>query len=656
MTPAPKKSSVPKPPARPWRRASFSFENDGEEVASQERERDVTKGLESIYLQGGKGDLKSLSHTKRSRAMRLFAWVIGGCATLSALAWAGLILFVPAGPTAEKALLLTFAGPDTVGLGREETFTVSWDNNSYQALKDVHVRLSSPPAFLATSVQPPASDKTTQDWNLGLLGPGSKGEIVMKGVFLGNLGDKSSLQAVATYRITENGKPEEALEVHPVTFGETVLGGQFRLPSKAVAGDTVSLEYQVANRGDQGLRGLRVRIAVPKGFTPSSASSTGFKPVTGSDDWEQLLGDFPAHASTSVKLIGQFVAGSAGVVDLQARAGVPKPDGSFLPLLVSTSTLSILAGDLGLDLVVNGSGSDRTVQPGDPLRLTLAYRDLSPEPLTDVRLTLSFESIVNGISATGTSLVDWSALVDGGHGSTNTKTKIQTIRYSKDTVPAFEQLTPQQEGTIDLTVPTLAVTSGTRDAIVRVTLEGLMATVGTDKSLRVIKTQPINLRYRSDVSLASEARYFTEEGAPVGYGPLPPVVKKTTDYRVYWTLKKNLHPLDNVEVSAVLPGSVAFGATSSTDAGNISYDPATRTVRWKLTRFPEDVKELGAFFDVQLTPADIDANRFADLLAESRLTATDATVNESIVRSVPPLTTDLQNDEGAKNKGVVKKK
>jgi hypothetical protein len=38
------------------------------------------------------------------------------------------------------------------------------------------------------------------------------------------------------------------------------------------------------------------------------------------------------------------------------------------------------------------------------------------------------------------------------------------------------------------------------------------------------------------------------------------------------------------------------------------------------------------------------------------LSATDAAVSESIVRSMPPLTTDLQNDDGAKNKGVVKKK
>ncbi|MEI7511966.1 MAG: hypothetical protein WCK01_00700 [Candidatus Uhrbacteria bacterium] len=649
-----KKSSVPKPPQRPWRRASFSF-GEEEEAPSSTREREVAKGLESIYMNGGEGDLKSMRHTKRSLALRIFAWVVGSCAVLSALAWAGLILFVPAGPAVGKSIQLSIDGPTVIGLGREETFKIGWENTSYQSIKEVHVRLSLPPSLMVTNVQPEASAENAYDWDLGFVAPGTKGQIVLKGVFLGNLGEKSSIQAVSTYRVFDSGKPEQVLVVNPVTFGETVLAGQFRLPSKAVAGDTVTLEYQVANQGDQGLRGLRIRMKVPKDFTPVMTSSTSFKLVNGGEEWEQILGDFPSHASTSVKLVGQFVAGSVGNVNLQVRAGVPKPDGSFLPLLVTTSTLPILAGDLGLELIVNGSDADRTVQPGDPLRLTIAYRDLSPEPLTDVRLALSFESMFDGISSTGTTALDWKSLSDTGHGATTTNARIQTIRYSKDTVPVFAEVAPQSNGTIDITIPTLAMTSGTRDVVVRVTLEGLMATVGKDKSLRVIKTRPINIRYRSDISLAAEARYFTEEGAPVGYGPLPPVVKKTTDYRVYWTLKKSLHPLENIEVSAVLPGSVAFGATSSTDAGTISYDAATRTVRWKLNRMPEDVKELGANFDVQLTPASIDVNRFADLLSESRFTATDVTIKESIVRSVPPLTTDLQNDEGAKNKGVVKK-
>jgi hypothetical protein len=222
-------------------------------------------------------------------------------------------------------------------------------------------------------------------------------------------------------------------------------------------------------------------------------------------------------------------------------------------------------------------------------------------------------------------------------------------------VPIFAQLLPQEEGTIDIEIPTLPVTSSTKDAAIRLTLEGSMDAVGNDRSVRVIRTAPLTFRYRSDVALASEARYFTEEGAPLGAGPLPPVAGKTTSYRVFWSVNKTLHPLENLQVTAVLPASVAWGAASSSQAGTLSYDDATRTVTWSLNRMPEDVDALEASFEIQLTPTEFDVGRFAQLLGESRLSATDPTVSEPVIRALPPLTSDLQNDEGARSKGVVKR-
>jgi hypothetical protein len=246
-------------------------------------------------------------------------------------------------------------------------------------------------------------------------------------------------------------------------------------------------------------------------------------------------------------------------------------------------------------------------------------------------------------------------LDDAEDGVSTTRARIQTIVYDKKSVAEFERLDPQERGSIDIAIPTMGVSSGTKDAIIRLSLQGTMATVGKDKATRVIRTSPMSFRYRSDASLKAEARYFTEEGAPIGFGPLPPVAGKSTGYRINWTVNKTLHPLQNLEVSTVLPASVSFGANSSTEAGVMSYDPASRTVRWTLNRMPEGVNELAASFDVQLTPTNFDVGRFAQLVSESRLAAVDELLSENIVRSLPPLTTDLSEDEGARNKGVVKK-
>ena len=58
---------------------------------------------------------------------------------------------------------------------------------------------------------------------------------------------------------------------------------------------------------------------------------------------------------------------------------------------------------------------------------------------------------------------------------------------------------------------------------------------------------------------------------------------------------------------------------------------------------------------MQLTPGLNDEGRFADLLGESHLQAQDPVVNELIMKTKPALTSDLQEDEAASGKGVVRK-
>lgn len=651
----PKSSSVPKPPPRPWRHAAFSFSKDKPDDDEKKREAEVSRGLEAIYLTGGKKqDFKTLSHPQRSRALRFFAGLVAFCAMASGLAWAGLFYFGAPGPAEASGVIVAVDGPEAIGLGREESFTIRWSNPSVQPEQEVELRLSVPAEMLVSSLVPPPDDAEHLVWKLGMLQPGAKGEIKLKGVFLGTLGAKSALQSVVTSRGSNGGRPREALVTKSLIYSETVLAGQFTVPTKVVAGDQVTLQYAVANRGAQGLRGLKVRLQIPEGFVPS-ATSTTFQRLGNTAEWEAPLGDLVAGTTNTLKMIGAFAAQSSGDVKVGARIGASRPDNSFLPLLVGEAPFTVLAGDLGLKLVANGSDQDRTIAPGDPLRITLQYKNLSPEKLSGVKLVLGFESLSDGKSATGTSWLDWRRLEDDGKGVSSTRTRIQSIRYDQTTTPIFSQLLPQEEGTIDIEIPTLASVSSTKDAAIRLTLEGSMATVGDDRSTRVIRTAPLTFRYRSDARLDAEARYFTEEGAPLGVGPLPPVAGKTTSYRIFWNINKTLHPLDNMQVTAVLPASVAWGASSSSQAGTISYDDASRTVTWSLNRMPEDVESLEASFEIQLTPTEFDAGRFAQLLGESRLTANDPTVSEAVVRALPPLTSDLQNDEGARNKGVVKK-
>jgi len=417
-----------------------------------------------------------------------------------------------------------------------------------------------------------------------------------------------------------------------------------------MAGDPVALRYVVTNRGTRNASGLVAHLILPIGFMAAEAATSS----SAARDVYLPLRELPPGGFDTAVVSGSFVSGVNGDVLFRAEAGRRSVDGKFLPSQRTEARVPLVGGDLVLRLVANGSDADQAIDPGASLRVACAYENSSPEPIKNVSLRLGFETIIDGRSTTGVSMLDWSLLDDAAHGVSTTKSSVQTIRYGQDAISALGTLMPQAQGTIEVGLPTLPVASGTRDALIRITLDGLVTSVGESVVHRVVAAKPIMLRYRSGADVDVEARYFTEEGAPIGSGPLPPAVGKTTAYRVIWHLRKDLHTLAPLAVSATLPKIAAWGNKTIADAGDIAYDEASRTVRWTLAAMPEDTRELDGAFEVQITPSAFDVDRFASVLGETRFEAEDTTLNETVTRSKPPLSSDLQNDEAARGKGVVK--
>lgn len=649
------KKPIPPPPSEPWKLAKFSFDKKkksaGAEKDETEKEREIEEGLESIYLSDGE-DLAKISRKKTHRLLRVMLWVMGLLAIASALAWTGLILFQPGNSEGNNQLALAVDAPTSVTIGKEESFTVHWKNQSTETIRNAEIRLSFPGEFTPTQFVPKPADQESMLWSLGILAPGDEGQINVRGIFLGEIGAQSAMQVIATFRPSGSDRDHDALATAAFSYDRAVVESQLVLPPKVVAGDNVDLAYVIRNHSDRELRNLLARMALPSGFVPSASGT--WRTLEDGSGIEWPLETLPAEATTTVRIQGAFTSGSAGNLPVQASVGTKALTNSFLAMSRAEGALSVLAGDLGLTFVVNGSDADRTIQPGDPLRIAIGYRNISPETLRDVEIAIGFESLVNEASATGTTLLDWSELEDSRSGVSSTRPRIQTIRYDREVIPLLQNLAPQQEGTIEVAIPTLRVASGTRDARIRIVVEGYVKTVGKDEVNRSIRTRPVLLRYRTDADIGVQANYFTEEGAPVGSGPLPPVAGETTGYRVTWKLQKSLHELSDVRVSAALPQTAAWSGKTLVGAGNISYDEVSRTVTWALNRMPAEVSSLEASFDIELTPAELDIGRFAQLLGETHLEANDADVSELLTRSKPPLSSDLQNDEGARGKGVVR--
>jgi hypothetical protein len=622
------------------------------------RPGEVEKSLDAIFRPED-GESTDLTKLDRNRSSRLLWALIGAGAFfvfLTVMAWIGFLVFKPFTGFKGQAFALTIDGPQRIALGQATTYFINWQNTASEPLANAEVRVSFPSDFTETDVEPqPNGDANT--WKLGSIPYGGRGTITIKGVFTGALGTQTAVQSVATYRPASFNSDFEALATRDVQYTDTVLDGAFAVPEKSLPGDKVTMAYTIQNRGSDVMKGLQAEITLPDGFVRDASSTAQLdgKVVT------FPVGDVAPGATSTVSVSGSFASGVSGDESVHGEVGTVGPDGTFLPALKTDATISVLAGDLTLNLVANGSNAGSSIGYGDMLHFAIGYENTASEDLKDVAIRIHLDPL----NASGTPiappsanvkkpaaspvLVDWSQLVDTSSG-THSGNQLQ---WDKTSIGVLERLTPQTDGTIEFSVPAATFASSSASSFQAV-VEGTMAAVGTSTVNRIIRTAPIVFRFRTDADVSADARYFSDEGVPFGSGPLPPVVAQTTTYRIEWTVTKHLHELQDAVVTATLPKNVTWPNNTNTTVGSVSYDESSRTVTWSLGRMPESVNSVTADFDVQLTPASVDAGRFADLIGETRFQATDVAISEPIVKTKPGVSTDLQNDDGAKGKGVVR--
>jgi hypothetical protein len=621
------------------------------------KEDAVEESLSTIFRDehGEMPDLTKLDHRRRSPLLMASIGIAAFITILIAVAWAGFILFKPFRGFEGEGLQIDIDGPRRVVLGEETTYFINWRNAASEPLAAADIRVNFPVDFSVTRVEPaPTGDGFA--WRLGSVPYGGRGTVTVHGVFSGALGTKTAVQAVGSYRPASFNSDFEALATRELEYADTVLSGTMVVPQKAIPGDTIRLTYMIQNLGLTPMKHLEARITLPPGFVRAASSTS----EGGLDERTVRLpvGDLAGGASATVAVIGAFASGHAGEASIHAETGRIGGDGSFQAAQKTDATFIVLSGDLTLKLVVNGGDTDQTIGYGDILRVAIGYENAADEAIKDVTIRFRVQPFASSGTAptAGTktivepAYIDWEHVEDVASGTISGN----SIIWSRSKMSDLDRLAPRQDGSVEFALPTLLSATGS-PSVFQIVAEATMQSVGDTVVNRTVTTAPIALRFRTDADLAVEARYFSEEGAPLGSGPLPPVAGQTTRYRIFWDLTKTVHEVRNIRVSATLPKRVAWPNKTTISAGEIRYDEASRIVSWTLNRMPKDVDEAHVTFDVDLTPSDFDIGRFADLLGDTRFETLDADINEQVTRSKPALSTDLQNDEGARSKGVVRK-
>ncbi len=602
--------------------------------------RELERDLAGIYGEfDGDGALEKLEQAPKRQPHLLVIGAMAFFGAMAAAAWAGFFVFTPSQRAfAGDLVKVTVDGPVSAVSGQPTEYVFRIKNGESQPLGATHLTLRLPPEFLVSEFVPSDEDR---EFDFGSLAPGAELTVTVKGELVAALGRTLDLQALLSYRPASWNADFQAVTTLPVTINDSTLTATTTGPAKAASGDLVKYEAVITNTEETLLDEALVEFVPPAGFIVESAT-----PKFVGDRYAWKIADLAAGALTKFSVTGSFVSTAKGTQETVFAVSVPGASGTVAQARSVVKT-EALGTNLALALVVN-SGSSLVATPGETLRLATTWKNVGGAVMEEATLKVTFDPI----PGSATELVDWSKLVDKEEGVR----KGNTITWTKKQLKSLEKLGPGEEGALEFSVPAGLLRDGLNIHAaygLAITAELMPGKLDGQETKRSVKSEPVAVSYRGDTSFAAEGHYFSDEGAKVGSGPLPPKQGEATTYRMIWRTMNSAHDLEKLRATAVLPLQVEWAGVSTAEAGTVTFDAKTRTVSWELNWLPTAVTEMTATFDVRLVPSVGQVGSVPPLLGATRFTATDKAIGKDFSLMADEITTALEDDDLAQGKGKV---
>ncbi len=641
-----------------------TVETTTEEVVAMPKVRaGLGEELIEVYESSGDGlsSVTTFEH-KRRTWQRMLVWIFGfvillfiGVAAVSWFIWGRQPDF-----TGEN-ITFDIQAESEITSGKKVTYSVSYGNKEATSLRKAEIELRYPSGFIFEKATP---EPTTGDdlFNLSSLDVGEEGTIEVEGYLVGIPESSSTISGTFRYwpanfssEFTEGATAQT--EILPLD-----LQVEFDGLDQILVGQKSTYTIVFENKQEEPLRGIAFEPIIPEDFVLESSSPDLKDEVM----WEYE--ELAVNEEVEIQLDGYFSDAPEDPVPFRVLLKQKGNDDDYFEQKELTVETLVVQGDLVSNLIINGSTKDATVQWGDALNANISFANNSEADLSEMKVILTVESRYRTSNSGSTSqgALDWQTLVDSNRGAikdvdaTDEKTlRKRTITWTAEDVELLEVLEPDAEGELNLQI-SLRDLAGASDIIdtpgdvaIVLSAEVVVGQTGGVKEEVRVASNPIRFLVNTDLVLDAEARYYAENGEELGNGPLPPVVGEKTTYQVKWVLKNTLHEAQDIIVSADLPDNADWLNEYDITAGEVEFSSASNTLTWRLNKLPLNVTEAEFVFDIQLTPKTSQIGEVANLTQKITMTATDADTGGKVIQSILPLTTGVDRDDQASDKGIV---
>ena len=586
----------------------------------------IEEGLEAIYRGEEKVDFTKIER-KQNRLTTMLLTVVITLAIVAGVSWGAFLVYNRYfAQEEEKTFSIAIDVEKKIISGEKTNITIRYGNPNEVPITGLELDVRVPDSFHVESISPTPENIEDQIWSIGNIASGSSGLIIIEGIWTAEVPSSIPVQVLANYRPANFNSDFQEIETVYVQTLDSYLDIALNGPTEAQSGDLIEYEVTVENTGPAVFKDTYLQLNLPNGFFLDSSNPT----LTPGENTKWMFEAIEPGETIDVNFSGTFAGDVNGFQYFDIILGIEQEEGQLVQRSERGLT-DLMGSELKTQLIVNGGIDNVNISTDDNLRISATIENDGKIPREDIELLLKIES-ENPLP------INWdSAKLDNG-----------TITADGIYWPSSEigTLEPGDRALINITIPiTSSVGNGQADRFTLI--------ASTTQNQNTVKSSPITVSVLSDAQITTSARYFTEEGTPIGSGPLPPTVDETTAYRIYWTIENSLHDLEDITVSTTLPPNVIWEETTSAELGKFSYRTETETVEWNIDKLPKDITRLEGYFTVSITPTASDIGKFVKLTSSSTLEATDSFAESDVTNESESTTTELVDDEFALGQSIV---
>lgn len=610
---------------------------------------------------------KKSSKKKRSFFKKLVLFLLfAGLLFVSYLLWRAYNNLTAIGSQTPQDVALEIIGPKEVTSGEINNYRIIFANKSSAVYKNIEINLRLPSGFFpgefnpAPKNQAAASDEATKlaqyFWEIPELSPLSKEEINLSGLIIGEIGARLPITASVHYEPVNFSSDFRATNVFAVAIKDTAVALEINAPVEVV--NNSEIKYQIKIRPAKEIfsastSDLFLYLDFPVGFSLANVE-TELEPYSAatSSEINQVWLVKDLNQEYLLSATGTLSSDSENSKEIIARVGY-NINGQFKLQTSAQALTKIIKPVLNLDLQANGLKIESLAANwNEEINYNLTGTNEGEVVLSDIILKLNF---------TGADIFNWQSLNCEDQAvcdfllTSSENGVAKTLYWTREQLSDLVRLDPGDSRLLKFKLTLKEKPSGDSDEnlhnLIQAEADFKVADISSSKE---IKSNPVDIKIKTQAKLSAEARYYTDDNLKIGSGPLPPLVGVPTSFRIFWEVANVTNALKNIQIRTALPKNVNWTDKTQAFVGGLSYNSYNRQITWTINELKANPNEPArANFEISVTPAIGQIGQYLTLTEETTLDALDIFTLENIQAISGYLTSELENDLYAEGKGRV---